>query len=223
LNVLLWDKAVSFLEGGSQEELQMEQLRGDIRRQFPTTVTTALSMVLGRNGSVASPALYEIQVRNRSGEPVPRADVLLVGLDGVFLRSTTNPAGRATFGPTPLGDVAAFVAHPQYHGACLHANGPSVDVNLNSQDGVGSMIATSGWISVSGLVGQVSLIHDAQRRTYIYGENVAIDGGAQQPVNVALGTKTELKGTDGTTVSIVPKAIRGPCFLLDVVEQTAVG
>ena len=78
------------------------------------------------------------------------------------------------------------------------------------------MVCTNGWTEVKGLQGQISLIHDSQRRMYMYGENVAIDGGAHQPVTIEIGKQTQLQGTDGASVAVSPRAVRGPCFLLDL-------
>lgn len=214
--MLLWDKSIAFLEGGSDEDLQLEHLRDDIRQELQRSVATSLAMVIGGEGSIGVPTLYQFRVSEVGGQPVAGADILLVGSDGVFLRSTTSPDGTARFGPTPIGDIVAFVAHPSYRGEVLSKVQPSSNVVLQADASGGSMVCTNGWTQVKGLLGQISLIHDTERRTYMYGQNVAIDGGAHQPVTIEMGKQTRLQGPDGASVAVCPRAVRGPCFLLDV-------
>lgn len=215
-SMLLWDKSITFLEGGSEEASRFAHLRDDVRRELQRSVDTSLAIVIGDKGAIGVPTVYEFRVSDTDGRPVGGADVLLAGSDGVFLRSTTDANGSARFGPTPIQDIVAFVAHPSYHGAVLFGLQPSSDVVLKSDTRGGSMVCTSGWTDVMGLLGQISLVHDAQRRMYVYGSNVGIDGGAPQPVTIEIGKQTRLRGTDGASVAVSPRAVRGPCFLLDL-------
>lgn len=215
-DMLLWDKSIVFLEGGSDEDLQLEHLRDDIREELQRSVATSLAMVIGGEGSIDVPTPYQFRVSDVDGQPVAGADILLVGSYGVFLRSTTSADGTARFGPTPIGDIVAFVAHPLHRGRVFSSLQPSSNVVLQANEGGGSMVCTNGWNQVKGLLGQISLVHDAQRRKYMYGHNVAIDGGTHQPVAIEMGKQTRLQGIDGASVAVCPIAVRGPCFLLDV-------
>jgi hypothetical protein len=214
--MLLWDKSIGFLEGGSEEELQLQQLCGDIRRELQRSVSASRAIVIDGNGTIGAPTEYQIRVSDVGGQPVAGADILLVGSDGVVLRSTSNADGRARFGPTLFGNIVAFVAHPSYRGEVLSGLQTLSNVVLQTDTSGGSMACTNGWTAVKGLQGQVSLIHDPQRRMYMYGENVAIDGGAHQPVAIEIGKKVRLRGTNGASVAVSPRAVCGPCFLLDL-------
>lgn len=218
---LLWDKSISFFEGGSDEEIQLERLKCDIRREFPVAVHAALSMVLGRPEEILESKSYQFRVNSSEGVPIPGVEILLVGANGVFMRSTTDSAGNAVFGPTLLDNIAAFVAHTEYRGEVVSNVQADCSVSLVKESCIGSMVCTNGWTQVNGLLGQISVIHDEQHRTYLYARNVAIDDGAAQPVNIALGRQTSLRGADGIAVSITAKAVRGPCFLFDVRREDA--
>lgn len=220
-SMLLWDKAIAFLAGGSEEELQLQHLRDSISQELQRSVAKSLAMVLGGESNIVAPRLYEFRVSDVNGHPLPGADILLIGSDGVFLRSTTNLDGTARFGPTPIGDIVAFVAHQSYRGEILSRLQPFSDVVLQPDVSGGSMVCTNGWTQVKGLAGEISLIHDTHRRMYIYGENVAIDGGSHQPVTIEIGRQTRLQGIDGTSIAISPRAVRGPCFLLDLMRSQA--
>ncbi len=214
--MLLWDKSISFLEGGSEEDLQLQQLCDDIRRALQHSVSASLAIVIDGKGTLGAPTAYQFRVSDVGGQPVAGADILLVGSDGVYLRATTNADGTARIGPTPFGDVVAFIAHPLYRGEVLSMLQPFSNVVLQADASGGSMVCTTGWTGVKGLQGKISLIHDPQRRMYMYGENVAINGGAHQPVTIELGKQTQLQGTDGASVAVSPRAVRGPCFLLNL-------
>lgn len=213
---LLWDKRSSFLEGGSQEDSHLHQLRQDIILELPKAVALALELTLGGGGSVAPNSVYTIGVQSDDGLPLENAEVLFLDPQGVYLRATTDQQGIARIGPTHLGATTAFVAHPDFQGRFEPLNTSAPVATLVRDSGVSSMIAMNGWTAVKGLQGQIQIIADAQNRTYVYGQNVAIDGGQQHPVNVSLGRPTELRGQDGVEVQIVPKAVVGSCFLLDV-------
>ena len=215
-DVLLWDKKITFLEGGSEEALLMDQLCGDVREAMQKAVIKSLEIAIGGAGQVVQTTQYLFEVTDPEGLPIGNADILLIGADGVYLRSTTGLDGSAQFGPTPIADPVAFVAHVSHPAEAVSQLQHSTRVVLQSQRNTGSLICTSNRAQVKGLLGSISLIHDQQDRTYMYAENIAIDGGEQQPVNVELGRPTRLQSIDGAAVAIIPRAVRGHCFLLDV-------
>jgi len=214
--MLLWDKSFSFLEGGSEEELRLTHLRDDVHRELQRCVETALTAVLGRKDVPAAPVAYLVRVVDTDGRPVAGADVLVIGADGVFLRSTTNPDGSVHFGASPLRDVVVFVAHRAYRPAVLTAVQQSSDVVLQSSTSGGSAVCTNGWTKLDGLRGEVELIHEGDNRMFAYGQNLSIDGGAHQPVSIQLGNQTHFRGTDGVSLSLCPVAVIGPCFLVEL-------
>ncbi|SOU00739.1 hypothetical protein CFBP6762_02621 [Xanthomonas arboricola pv. fragariae] len=114
-----------------------------------------------------------------------------------------------------------FVSHPDFAGAFGAVTSDPFRINLVAEVYVESMIATDGWTAIPGLMGNINLIHDAQGRTYVYGNNVSINDGAGQPANVELGQWTKLKDSVGTEILIKPKAVQGPCFLIDVKRPVA--
>ncbi|WP_421032769.1 protein kinase domain-containing protein [Paraburkholderia kururiensis] len=220
---LLWDKHTSFFGGGSREQSDIAELCEDIRRHFPIAVKTALAVVFGRpeTREQASGMPVVVDVRDQNNLPVANAVVMLIDQDGVFHRSVPSSSGLAAFEPRFAGGHIVFVSHPDFAGAFGAVTSDPFRIDLVAEVGVGSIIATDGWTAIPGLMGNINLINDAQGRTYVYGENVSINDGAGQPVNVELGQWTKLKGSDGMDMLIKPKAVQGPCFLLDVKRPVA--
>ncbi|HDS1545982.1 TPA: protein kinase [Stenotrophomonas maltophilia] len=215
---LLWDKHTSFLGGGSREPSAITELCEDLRKHFPVAVKTALAVVLGRQETRAraSGLPLTVDVRDQNNEPVQYPIAVLIDEDGVFHRSASSSSGFASFEPKYGGAHMVFVAHPAFAGSFGAVTSDLSRIDLMPEVGVASMIATGGWTAISGLVGEIELIHDSAGRTYLYGKNISIDDGAGQPVYIQLGQWTKLKDSAGTEILIKPKAVQGTCFLLDV-------
>ncbi|PPU26096.1 protein kinase domain-containing protein [Xanthomonas arboricola] len=220
---LLWDKHTSFLGGGCRERSDIAELCEDIRKHFPLAVKTALNVVLGRpeTRAQASGMPLVVDVRDENNQAVANPIVLLIDQDGVFHRSVPSSSGLASFAPRFGGGHMVFVSHPDFAGAFGAVTSDPFRINLVAEVYVESMIATDGWTAIPGLMGNINLIHDAQGRTYVYGNNVSINDGAGQPANVELGQWTKLKDSVGTEILIKPKAVQGPCFLIDVKRPVA--
>lgn len=216
--VSYWDKVVVFLEAGSEEAILLEQLREGIRKEFGPAVTRALEMALTPQNAGGHTRPYRFEVLDPEGLPVGNADILIVGGDGAYLRGRTGLDGTASLGPAALTEEIVLVSHSRHRGQHFELPLPQTDfrVTMEPSSTGGSMVCTSQWTQVDGLLGQVSLVHDSSDRTYMYGPTVAIDGGKTQPVPIALAKQTLLRGTDGAAVIITPRAFRGQCFLLDI-------
>ncbi len=220
---LLWDKSISFLGGGSRELSDVAELCEDIRKHFPLAVKTALAVVLGRPEARArmSGMPLVVDVRDQNDQAVANPIALLIDQDGVFYRSGPSSSGFASFEPHFGGGHTVFVSHPDFAGEFRAVTSDLSRIYLVAEVGVASMIATDGWTAIPGLMGNINLIHDAEGKTYVYGNNVSINDGAGQPVNVELGEWTKLKDSVGMEILIRPKAVQGPCFLLDVKRPVA--
>lgn len=53
---------------------------------------------------------------------------------------------------------------------------------------------------IPGLKGRLNPILDSSNRTYLYADNIAIDGGKGQPVGFNVNVPFELEDADGTVV-----------------------
>ncbi len=76
-----------------------------------------------------------------------------------------------------------------------------LDVTLNILPDGGTAIFENGTGHIYNLEGRLNPILDTQGRTYLYADNIAINGGLQQPVPFTFGEELELSDADGRTVT----------------------
>ncbi len=154
------------------------------------------------------------------GVPVVEADVLALFPNGTRRRATTDARGVARFDlyadDLPM---TVFVAGPGWAAhvstGWVPANGP-LGVELAPLSGGGSVIFEDGTGDVPGIEGRLNPILDSSGRTYLYADNVAVNGGAQQPVNFAIGDEVlNLVDANGNQRNITISAMGGQSSLLE--------
>jgi serine/threonine protein kinase len=218
-SMLLWNQEVAFLDGGSEEDVQLARLDAMIRDELPRAVTTMLSLGIDRPTAATGNLVgYRVALTDTDGAVIPHAHILLLAADGVYLRLETNDKGVAKTGETGFAPTTAFIAHPAYPSRCVMPPnfGSNMQVTLKKDGQSGSMIVLRGWTALPGLAGQVAFIHDSAGRMYIYADNIAIDGGNKQPVDFELGQLITLRDLQNTIVRFTATAVLGPCFLIDI-------
>jgi len=219
---LLWDKSVTFLNGGSDEPNKIMLLCEEIRRHLQNVIEQALQVLLesGERVAEARHYTYGVYVEDKNGTPIEGADVFILNQGGLYDRAKTNEKGLARSPNTPAMPVSAFVAHPDFRGANVPIRSDKTTCALERSDGIGSLLATRGWISLPSLNGQVDLISDTvgqEGRLYVYSaDGVSIGHGAQEPVQLNLGEYVHVRARDGSSINFMVKASRGKCFLIEV-------
>jgi hypothetical protein len=88
-------------------------------------------------------------------------------------------------------------------------------INLNKSLHGGSVIFADGTGYIPGLTGRLNPILDTEARTYLYAENIAIDGGKTQPVPFVLNRPLTLEDVDGHKVEITIISIIHSSSLID--------
>ena len=110
--LLIWEKSIGFLEGGSEEALRLAQLREGTRHALQRAVDRSLTKYLDGNKRNDVQNNFEIWVRSDSGRAIRGADVYLVGADGVFDRVATDTYGTARFVRVQLDEPTALIRQP---------------------------------------------------------------------------------------------------------------
>ncbi|WP_082519573.1 serine/threonine protein kinase [Variovorax sp. Root411] len=213
--VMIWDKRWSFLEGSSVEDHALSELNDVVRQELGGAVTLAMTMALDPNRSKANEETYQVRVQDQQGLSISGADLVIASSEGAYLRFVSDSSGTIRTG-LALPAQIAFAASRGFKSQAVLINGTEVVLSLTADAATTGVICQRGWTAIPGLLGKLSFIHDAQDRTYVYGENVVINGGAVHPVHFVLGDTLRLVGTDGREASATVCAIHGSCFLLDV-------
>ena len=140
-------------------------------------------------------------VTTSQGKPIPRADILALFPNKTWKRGTSAEDGWATFqlhtGELPM---TLFIAAPGYAAQVQHGWVPDRGVlraELSSLHTGGSAIFPSATGNIPGLVGRLNPIMDARERTFLNADNIAINGGQQQPVPFDLGEELHLTDAEG--------------------------
>jgi hypothetical protein len=88
-------------------------------------------------------------------------------------------------------------------------------IRLKKSPGGGSVIFADGTGYITGLSGRLNPILDTSGRTYLYAENIAIDGGKAQPVTFVLNVPMTLEDLDSHLVEIKIVSIISSSSLID--------
>ena len=88
---------------------------------------------------------------------------------------------------------------------------------LYSSENIGSVIC-DGTGYIPGLKGRLNPILDTINRTYLYANNIAIDGGKIQPVTFKPGVPMDLEDCDGMIMQVTIKDIQGSVSLIEYVK-----
>jgi hypothetical protein len=86
-------------------------------------------------------------------------------------------------------------------------NGKALDATGTSQSNVLGNISIGSTGYVPGLLGRLNPILDSEGRTYIYGDNIAIEGGKTQPVRFDLNRPFQVEDSEGNRYELTVTAI----------------
>lgn len=91
-------------------------------------------------------------------------------------------------------------------------------ITVPRMDNIGSIaIRRTGYIP--GLQGRINTILDTSKRTYLYADNIAVDGGKGQPTNFNINIPFELEDAVGNVVHATVKHIAGGLALIQYTRR----
>jgi hypothetical protein len=165
------------------------------------------------------PSISKITVISTLGEGIEGATVVAIADNNTTKSASSKSDGVATLTISTRRHYQLLVSHPNYPGAIIQA-WDSIDdlrVTLASTDNTGSVICMStGYIP--GLQGRLNPILDTSNRTYLYADNIAIDGGKNQPATFLIDEPFELEDCDGMIMQVRVLHIQGRTSLLQFVH-----
>lgn len=170
------------------------------------------------------PSQFVMQVCDDEGTPIQGASVTLQADNGTTLSGSTDQEGRSSLEVKTRRMFRLLIGHPDFPAAFIDKVDPSesVRVSLPRTDNVGSVIMhTTG--QIPGLKGRLNPILDTSARTYLYADNIAIDGGKAQPVTFVVNQPIELEDADGAVVYAVVQHIEGRVALVQFTRRPSSG
>ncbi|MXW63581.1 MAG: DUF4143 domain-containing protein [Bacteroidetes bacterium SB0662_bin_6] len=135
------------------------------------------------------------------GEPLAGADVLTLFPNKTWKRGITGENGEAHFDLYAHAlPMTVFVAAKGFTAQLVEAWIPAeqaLHIDMTALSGGGAVIFEKATGYIPGLAGRLNPIRDNLDRTYLYADNIAINGGKQQPVSFLPGEKMYLKDANG--------------------------
>ena len=165
------------------------------------------------------PSEFVIRIKNEKGEPLRSAAVFLIADNNTCLSQKTDSSGIAVFTLNVLRQYKLYVAHANCPAYMLERIDPNdnLELVLYSSENVGSIIC-NGTGYIPGLKGRLNPILDTINRTYLYADNIEIDGGKIQPATFKIGVPMDLEDCDGMIMQVTIKDIQGSVYLIEFVK-----
>jgi hypothetical protein len=159
--------------------------------------------------------LLNIRVTDVEGSPIQGCTVIALADNATTLKGNTGAEGTTLLSVQTRRNYRLLVGHPEFPAAIVERVDPtdSIEVILPRTDNLGSLVIEStGYIP--GLAGRLSPILDTSERTYLYADNIAINGGALQPVAFRVNEPFELEDANGVVTFVTVRLIAGRTSLL---------
>lgn len=161
------------------------------------------------------PVNASVSVVSSDGRPVAGATITAIA-DNDTTKGAVTPADGVARMQIPTRRLyQLLVAHPEHPGAVIRSWDPQEDitVTLFSTENTGSLICMSTG-HIPGLEGRLNPILDTSNRMYLYADNVAINGGVQQPATFQVDVPFELEDSNGVVMQVRVLHIQGRTSLL---------
>ena len=159
-----------------------------------------------------------IRVLNIDGDPICNAKLMVLASNKTTKEAYTSSAGLAVFDLPVRRKYTVLFAHPDYRGAIYEDWDPDddlvLDLALDKKDVVGSMVFNQ-YGQLPNLKGYLQPILDSINRTYLYANNIAINGCLTQPVYFKLNEAITLEDAEGSIVKIEILYIQGVTCLIN--------
>lgn len=165
------------------------------------------------------PKTPRVSVMTTSGAAVSAATIVAIADNGTTKTGQTDSSGVATLTIPTRRSYQLLVAHAEFPGAVIPSWDPAEDiqVSLAPTENTGSVLCHStGYIP--GIEGRLNPILDTSNRTYLYADNIAINGGQKQPAIFKVNHPFELEDCNGVIMQVRVLHIQGRTSLLQFVR-----
>ena len=162
-----------------------------------------------------SSAPFSVNLVDDENNPVCDGTVVALADNGTTKQANSGADGIAVLSIQVRRLYRILVAHPDFPAAFVEHVDPveSLEIVLPRAENLGSLVIHStGYIP--GINGRLNPIQDASNRTYLYADNIAIDGGKPQPATFRINEPFRLEDADGNITFVTVKLSHRQTFLL---------
>lgn len=189
------------------------QFQGD----FEATAKEVLRVVQPTNRAGEQEG-SRLEIRTTSDGDIAIAQVALCALarNGTTVDGSSDQNGTASLRLRKGHEYVLLAAHPRHPAKLLESvsGGTKVDVRLPMGRHSGSLIIHSTG-HIPGLNGRLNPILDTSNRTYLYADNISMNGEHKQPYSFAPNVPFELEDASGAKFEVEVKLIYGRTSLLE--------
>ena len=161
------------------------------------------------------PVHATVTVIDSEGRLVNAASVVAIADNNTTKQSQTDQSGIARLEIPTRRKYQLLIAHPKYPGSIVPTWDPGDDLRLvvSVVENTGSVICHSTG-HIPGLEGRLNPILDTHFSKYLYADNIAIDGGKQQPARFEIDAPFELEDANGVVMQVRVLHIQGRTSLI---------
>ncbi len=165
------------------------------------------------------PSTFQVRLIDENDEYITDSSIILIADNNTYLRPISTKEGVFKFTINVRRNYKLYFAHSNFPAFVVEKIDPSEDVELkvHSSENIGSIICEST-CHIPGLIGRLNPILDTSFRTYLYADNIAIDGGQQQPATFKINEPVDLEDAHGTIMQLTVRDMQGRSSLLEYVK-----
>ena len=174
--------------------------------------------------AVALPSVAPSIHVTAGGKPIPGATILALFPNKTSKGAVTDGEGWASIElHSAYRPMTVFAAAPglaaRVERGWIPATG-ALQLELVPLPKGGSVIFPNRTGHIPSLLGRLEPILDRHNRTYLYADNIAINGREQQPVAFELGQGLQLRDVEGTEMTVRIVEVPGPSSLIEYKERS---
>ncbi|WP_299604447.1 TIR domain-containing protein [uncultured Aquimarina sp.] len=169
------------------------------------------------------PFIFTLKIINEKEEFIKHAKVVLMANNSTYLEGFTDENGLAHFVIRTRKLYTVLVAHSDYPAVVFHNVNPKddIEVTIEKSENTGSLIINKSG-QIPGLTGKVEPAISTDEKLSIYADNIAIEGGKNQPYNMDLDESVTLEDKEGNIISLIFRFFQGRIALIDYYKKSAV-
>jgi hypothetical protein len=164
------------------------------------------------------PISARVSVVSSNGQPVAAAKITAIADNGTTKNGSTSSDGVMDLSIPTRRLYKLLVAHPNHPGVVIQSWDPSDNliITVADSENTGSVVC-HGAGYIPGLEGRLNPILDTKNRMYLYADNIAINGGLQQPAAFQVDVPFELEDSNGVVMQVRVLYIQGQTSLVQYV------
>ncbi|KAA1244175.1 toll/interleukin-1 receptor domain-containing protein [Aquimarina sp. RZ0] len=162
------------------------------------------------------PFIFTIKVLDEKGALVRHAKVVLVANNSTYLEGFSDEKGLVHFVMRTRKLYSVLIAHSEYPAVLFHNINPKEDIEV-----VIKKIPDSGSVVINkfgqipGILGKIEPVMTPAKKLELNADNIAIEGGKDQPYTFELNTPIALEDNEGKIRYLTFRYFKGRIALID--------